>query len=45
MRYTEIAEAELDNNGVESAIRPMALGRRYADPPVMRSDSPPELAA
>lgn len=27
-RYTEIAEAELDNNGVESAIRPVALGRR-----------------
>jgi transposase len=28
MRYTEIAEAELDNNGVENAIRPVALGRR-----------------
>ena len=28
LRYTEIAEAELDNNGVESAIRPVALGRR-----------------
>lgn len=27
-RYTEIAEAELDNNGVENAIRPVALGRR-----------------
>jgi hypothetical protein len=28
LRYTEIAEAELDNNGVENAIRPVALGRR-----------------
>lgn len=28
MRYTQIAEAELDNNGVENAIRPVALGRR-----------------
>ena len=28
MRYTEIAEAELDNNGVENAIRPVAVGRR-----------------
>lgn len=27
-RYTEIAQAELDNNGVENAIRPVALGRR-----------------
>lgn len=27
-RYTEIAEAELDNNGVENAIRPVAVGRR-----------------
>jgi transposase len=26
--YTLIAEAELDNNGVESAIRPIALGRK-----------------
>ncbi|MFN2427666.1 MAG: IS66 family transposase [Candidatus Binatia bacterium] len=28
VRYTEIAEAELDNNGCEKAIRPVALGRR-----------------
>ena len=28
MRYTELAEAQLDNNGVENAIRPVALGRR-----------------
>jgi transposase len=28
LRYTQIAEAELDNNGVENAIRPVALGRR-----------------
>ncbi len=28
LNYTLIAEAELDNNGVESAIRPIALGRK-----------------
>ncbi|MFT4571511.1 MAG: transposase [Hyphomicrobiaceae bacterium] len=28
LHYTEIAEAELDNNGCESAIRPVALGRK-----------------
>jgi hypothetical protein len=28
LNYTKIAEAELDNNGVENAIRPVALGRR-----------------
>ncbi len=28
MRYTRIPEAELDNNGVENAIGPVALRRR-----------------
>jgi transposase len=28
VNYTKVAEAELDNNGVENAIRPVALGRR-----------------
>lgn len=27
-RYTEVAEAEIDNNSIENAIRPLALGRK-----------------
>jgi len=28
IRYTEVAEAEIDNNSIENAIRPVALGRK-----------------
>jgi len=27
-RYTEVAESEIDNNSIENAIRPLALGRK-----------------
>ncbi|MEX2400893.1 MAG: IS66 family transposase [Rhodothermales bacterium] len=36
-RYTDDGQIEIDNNLVENAIRPIALGRRYARYPIMWS--------
>jgi hypothetical protein len=43
IRYTTDGRLEMTNNAAERAIRPLALGRNYVKPRIMRS--PPRWAA
>jgi len=36
-RYTEDGRLKIDNNGAERAIKPVVLGRNYAELPIMQS--------
>ena len=40
--FLEYPDVPIDTNHLEREIRPIALGRNYAPPPVMRSQSPRE---
>jgi hypothetical protein len=35
--YLDHGVLEIDNNSAERAMKPVALGRNYAQPPIMRS--------
>ena len=39
-RYADTGHLPIDNNPVENAIRPIAIGKNYAQPIIMRSRLP-----